>query len=361
MARNPAMSTISITDTDAAARWRPDTRALTTAATAALRAPSIFNTQPWRWHIHEGIADLRADRTRQLAVVDPTGAFLTLSCGVALHHALTTLAAGGHVAATERLGEPSDPDLLARVRVTSSGAPDGRAMRLCHAMLSRHTDRRPYVAGVVPEAALDDLRRAAEEQGAHLHVLHPGQVVLLSTAAGHAADAEIADPAYRVELARWTHRPRRTGDGVPASTAVPQVPRPVPVREFNLAGAGSADPGPGTDADARYAILFTDTDDPHAWLVAGEALSGILLTATAEGLAVAPMSDVVEVPAARAVLRQILSGIGHPMLALRIGRAAADPVAGTPRRPAQDAVHVDPVHVDPVHTDPVHTDPVHVE
>lgn len=333
------MSTISFTDTDAAARWRPDTRALTAAATAALGAPSIFNTQPWRWHIHDGVAELRADRTRQVPVVDPEGALLTLSCGVALHHALTTLAAAGQLASADRLCDPTDPDLLARVRIDSSGPPDGHAMRLCHAMLSRHTDRRPYGPGVVPDASLDALRRGAETHGAHLHVLRADQVPMLSAAATQAAEAELTDPAYRVELARWTHRSRHSHDGVPATTAVPAVPRPVPVREFDLAGTGSATPGSGTDADARYAILFTDADDPRAWLAAGEALSAILLTATADGLAAAPMSDVVEVPSARNRLRQLLSGIGYPMLALRIGRAAPGRIAArAPRRAPSDVV-----------------------
>jgi hypothetical protein len=333
------MSTISFTDTDPAIRWRPDTRALAAAAAAALRAPSIFNTQPWRWRIHDGVAELRADRSRQLPVVDPAGTLLTVSCGVALHHAVTTLAAAGHRAAVDRLCDATDPDLLARLRVGSGGTPDGHAMRLCHAMLRRHTDRRPYAPGAVPEAALDALRRAAEAHGAHLHLLRADQVVQLAAAAARAGDAELADPAYRAELARWTQRPESSHDGVPAATAVPAVPRPVPVREFNLGGTGSAPPGSGTDADARYAVLFTDADDAGAWLAAGEAVSAILLTAAADGYAVAPMSDVVEVPAARYLLRDLLSGIGHPMLALRIGRCAPGaPLASTPRRTAADVI-----------------------
>jgi hypothetical protein len=77
-----------------------------------------------------------------------------------------------------------------------------------------------------------------------------------------------------------------------------------------------------------------------ALLRAGEALSAVLLTASAHGLAAAPMTDVVEVPATRELLRQVLSGAGHPYAAVRIGIAmpAATAPPATPRRPASAAI-----------------------
>jgi nitroreductase len=371
------VTAIHLTDRDAATRARPRTRALTAAATAALRAPSVFNTQPWRWRIHDEVADLYADRERQLARVDPDGMLLTVSCGAALHHAATALEAAGHRAVVRRLPDPGNPDHLARISIKESGPPNAHAQRLSQAMLHRRTDRRPYADQPVPFEAVDTLVRAAEQQAAHLHLVPPGQVVALTVAACRAAEAELADPAYRTELSRWTSRPPRSGDGVPAGTAVPAVPRPVPVRDFLAGGAADRDPedagdrgtddaagrtadegsgtpvadtavpagprcggiGSGTDAGARYAILFTDVDSPAGWLAAGEALSAVLLTAVAQGLAVAPMSDVVEVPATRAALRDLLAGVGFPVLALRIGRPADDRrVPAAPRRPPEDVV-----------------------
>ena len=48
-----------------------------------------------------------------------------------------------------------------------------------------------------------------------------------------------------------------------------------------------------TQADrlASYAILWTEHDNPMAWLQAGEALSAVLLGATVAGRAVSPISD----------------------------------------------------------------------
>jgi uncharacterized protein YciI len=135
-----------------------------------------------------------------------------------------------------------------------------------------HTEWRPYASGPVPDALLDALRAAAEDHGAHLHLLRADEVVLLAATASVGSETD-------------------------------------------------------TDTDSRYAILFTDADDPFAWLAAGEALSAILLTAAAEMYAIAVMTDVVEVPATRDLDRQALSGNGHPVLALRIGRPAGDGTA----------------------------------
>jgi hypothetical protein len=83
--------------------------------------------------------------------------------------------------------------------------------------------------------------------------------------------------------------------------------------------------GEPVDRHAWYAILATDDDTPLSWLRAGEALSATLLTATMLRLATSPMSDVVEVPASRRMLRDLLGGVGYPMIALRVGVPADGP------------------------------------
>ena len=47
----------------------------------ALRAPSVHNTQPWRWRIDtaDGVVELYADRGRHLAATDPEGRDLLIS------------------------------------------------------------------------------------------------------------------------------------------------------------------------------------------------------------------------------------------------------------------------------------------
>ena len=61
---------------DAPAGERENIQLLTRAAEVAGKAPSILNTQPWRWVVRDGVARLYADRSRQLRALDPDGRLL---------------------------------------------------------------------------------------------------------------------------------------------------------------------------------------------------------------------------------------------------------------------------------------------
>ena len=134
---------------------RPPTRpsrpadALYAAAAAAGYAPSIHNTQPWRWRLTGDVLELYVDRSRFLEVTDPDARLATLSCGTALHHARTALAAQGWHGVTERLPDPADPDHVARMCIEGPVAIEPHTLRLAQMIRERHTDRRP-VTGAPP-------------------------------------------------------------------------------------------------------------------------------------------------------------------------------------------------------------------
>src|SRR3954469_25979696 len=100
------------------------TAVLADAAQASLLAPSVFNTQPWRWRIAGDTMELSADPERRLDVTDPEGRLLLLSCGTALHHARTALAGAGWSATVERISDEAHPQLLARIRLGAAGSLD---------------------------------------------------------------------------------------------------------------------------------------------------------------------------------------------------------------------------------------------
>ncbi len=313
-------------------------QALRAAAGAAGAAPSIFNTQPWRWQVGRSLT-LWADYERQLMVADPDGRLLMISCGVALHHARISLAASGHEVVVRRLPDPADPDLLATIEVAGAHQPTSRDCLLRDAITRRRTDRRAFGPEPVAESVAYGLVQAAEAEGAHLHLVRRDEVAQLAMAAAQAGALQLADPQYRKELIRWTHRPPWSGDGVPTTTAVKTSPRAVPVRDFAPFGGPAMEPGSQTDHGALYAVIFTDQDTPLDWLRCGEALSAALLNATAEGLGTAPMSDVTELTVTREQLRHLLADIGVPQLAVRVGHAPAGDPPAVPRRPLQEVVY----------------------
>lgn len=316
-----------------------DATALHRAAAAALAAPSVYNTQPWQWSVRDGALELFADRRRQLAAADPDGRMLTISCGTALHFALTALAAQGVRAEVASLPDVSEPELLARIRPKNRVAPTPEQVRHYQAIQVRSSDRRPFDDQPVSPADVDALRGVVESHGVHLHTVPAEDMVPLIVMASTAADVGFGDPALRKERATWTHRPVSSGDGVPTQTTVPDVPRRVRVRPF----ASDVDPqlpaGEGTDRGTLYAVYFTDGDDVAEWLRTGEALGATLLTAVELGLAASIMSDVVEIPQSRAALSRILSGVGHPQIMARFGHTDSTKAIPTaPRRQHDEAV-----------------------
>src|SRR3712207_1450385 len=89
--------------------------ALEAAVDRAVLAPSVHNTQPWTFVLGPDRVEVRADRSRQLPVLDPLGRELAQSVGAALFNLRVALSARGWDIAVDRLPRPDDPDLLAGV------------------------------------------------------------------------------------------------------------------------------------------------------------------------------------------------------------------------------------------------------
>src|ERR1700692_2788359 len=87
------------------------------AVALACRAPSVHNSQPWRW-VLEG-ADLRlfAATSRTVPFTDISGREAMMSCGAVLDHLRVAMAAAGWQAHIKRFPNPDNRDLLASVEL----------------------------------------------------------------------------------------------------------------------------------------------------------------------------------------------------------------------------------------------------
>src|SRR2546430_6883711 len=86
------------------------------AVEAAIRAPSLHNSQPWRFRLREGALEVLADPLRRLPAADPRGWAMRVACGAAVFNARLAFAMAGSPAQMRLRPDPAQPDLLARLR-----------------------------------------------------------------------------------------------------------------------------------------------------------------------------------------------------------------------------------------------------
>jgi nitroreductase len=309
------------------------------AVSFGVRAPSIHNTQPWRWVYRPGVLELYADWSRQLPALDPDGRSVLLSCGAALELARLGFAAAGWRTEVDRLPDPDRPDLLARIRPVARAAVDASVVERAQAAERRHTERRPFLIKPVPDDVVRAVLAAAVDTGTFAYAVRRADEQLdLAVVFSWADGVEMADPAYRAELAHWT-RPADAPDGVPAA-AVPHVsagaPRhtDVPVRDFEAGITGGLPLVDLIDERPVYLVLFSTADNRAARLRAGEAYARISVEAQRLGLASSAMTQAVDLPAVRERFRVLMDWPDHPQMVLRVGYPQPGPSpAPTGRRP----------------------------
>jgi hypothetical protein len=318
----------------------PDHETIHSVMSLATSAPSVHNSQPWRWRVGSRSLHLYADPDRHLAATDPDGRDLLLSCGASLHHGVLALAALGWQAKVHRFPNPGDPHHLAAVEVHRQ-RPNDLDIALAAAIPRRRTDRRHYSSWPVPAADIAVMGARAARAGVMLRQAE--SLPKLRHIVAQAVWQHATDHDYLAELTKWSGRYGSLA-GVPArSTPKSDPTAPLPARLFaGPALEETADVTPEDDA-AVVLALGTKDDSPIARLRAGEATSLVLLTATALGLASCPVTEPLEIPETRnAVQTDVFGDSGFPQMLLRIGWAPvnADPLPRTPRRPLEDVVEL---------------------
>lgn len=237
----------------------------------ACRAPSVHNSQPWRWRVDGTTILLHADFSRS-EHAEPRGRHLMISCGAALHHAQVAARALGWHADVERLPDPGRPDTLARLTLAPARRTASDEAALEH-LARRRTDPRRFTSWPVDAGRLAMLVGAGAAWG--------------------------ATPVVIDDL----------------------VPRARVGHLLGQAHLGQASNQPVVEGSDDLVVLTTPGDGVLDCLRAGEALSALWLTAVREELSVVPLSPVTATDAAREALRQALGvrATAVPQLLLRVG------------------------------------------
>jgi nitroreductase len=323
---------------------------------AATRAPSIHNTQPWRFTAAPDRLEVFLDRDRALPVLDPTARQQVISCGSAIEFAVVALAAAGFTTEVDLTTDDGDPDHLATVGIVGPHQATDEDRALAAAIQQRHTVRAAFEPRAVPTELVDRLQREAASFGTWVKpITRSEEEVATVFLISRAEEMEQNDPAYRAELERWMRTDPGADDGVPVDAVPSGDPRARPsnwlIRDFVVGQRdqraflepGDPDAPPPEVERPTVVLLGTDGDDRYAWLQSGRGLGRVLLVATASGITASPLTQALDWPATRTRLQSRLSLVGHPQMLLRMGYPP-EPATGTVsgRRPVSEVLRFQP-------------------
>lgn len=300
-----------------------DTAVLHKAVLLACRAPSVHNSQPWRWVAEGEVLRLFVDRYRTVPGTDDCGREAIMSCGAVLDHLRVAMLAAGWDSAIERFPDKNNPDNLASITFMPVDQVTERQRERAEAILHRRTDRLPL--GEPTGWALFEpaLHAAIDEDLVTLRVLPDEARAQLVEAAQLVETVRHDDWLYHLELDWWTS-PFVENEGIPPSALASGTEqfRVDLGREFPVRSHGDRRPEVKVDW-SKILVLSTSRDNRPDWLRCGEALSTVLLECTAAGIATCALTHLIEVDEARDIVRKLTGALGYPQALVRAGIAPA--------------------------------------
>ncbi len=310
---------------------------------AAARAPSVQNSQPWRFKVTESAVELSCDARRRL-LADPDGREMLISCGAALYGLRLAVRSLGYLPVVDVLPRPGSARLLARVTLGEAAPVTAAEDEMLKALPHRHTHRAGFAPGPLPAGLLAELQLDAIAEQARLDIVGQGQAYQqLADIVSAAARNLDLDPWTRAEMRHWSGSvagPAREGIPPQAFPASPtdqpgRQPGRLRQRDFDLGrglGLLTAD-GPGP---AVTAVLLTTGDGPREWLCAGQALHRLLLRAATRSVFASLYTQPLEHELTRTLIQDRLALPGAPQMLLQLG--VAHTTQATPRRPPEDVI-----------------------
>lgn len=322
-----------------------DTKIVRDAVQLACRAPSLHNSQPWRWVLDDDGLQLYADPERVVRATDNSGREALMACGAVLDHLRVAMAAAGYVANIDRFPNPNNPLHVASIDFTPMKyVTDGHRQR-ADAILRRRTDRLPFAAPPDWDSIEARLRDTVDAEFVRFDVIPDHLRSQLVEASQLTESLRLYDSSYHAELEWWTAS-FEVFEGIPHSSLISaaesdrvDVGRTFPVTHHR-------ERRPEVDQDhAKVAVLSTYDDTRQSVLRCGEMLSGVLLDATMAGLATCTLTHITELAASREIVASLIDHGSQqitPQVLIRVGRAPSieDVPPPTPRRPVDDVFEV---------------------
>jgi hypothetical protein len=311
----------------------------------AVLAPSSHNTQPWRFEVNPPEVRLRADESRWLRVADADQREFYLSVGCALEHLLIAATHFGYGFDLTYRGEDAGGGAMGPTAATvtlrsNERSDEPRRSALFGAITRRRTSHEMFELTPIPRDAQEELRADAADDALTLHLTGDEATQDRLTELVLEADAmQFADPKWRAELARWI------GQGAFGTSWLTSKVGAIAVKYLDMGRRigredsrrlisapliGVIGAGERRDDDERTRRIMR--------LRVGQSYARLSLRATKLGIAVQPVSQVLQIPRVRAATRALFpESLGEPQHLFRLGYATKGE-GHSPRRPVEEVL-----------------------
>lgn len=308
---------------------------------AARWAPSLYNTQPWRFKPMADGWEVRWDAAAELPVADPHRVALMMNLGSVLEYLA--------VAATEHGLEiqfvPPDlrgtqPNLGFVAGMVHFIPRPGEPNPLLPYLRTRQTSRKPYRSSPLPPGVLDELQAAAASAGCWLfHTTDRGAIASIAQEAARGTLEQFSEPRRYAEFHRWL-RPASSTDGLdvpsldlagPWGGIWQMVLQPQQVMRFKVAQRALASQQRSLVRSApAVCMLATNAREWKGWIQTGRALSRVWLHAARHGLVTHPVPAALHTPEGRELVNERLGVEGDLQVSclFRLGESAPAPRSG---------------------------------
>ncbi|MFN2373035.1 MAG: nitroreductase family protein [Cyclonatronaceae bacterium] len=359
---------------------------LTSLVQSATFAPSLLNTQPWKFRISEkeSLITVLPDPDRRLDWLDPDKRYLFISLGCAVENLIIAADHAGFQSSVQYRHYPDEKLTTASVQIkTGTGkqpvqkppvqnnaaqnqtfqtqpaqnqpvqnqpvqnhAAQNPTSDLYDFIPLRRTNRKMYNKKPVPSEIIDRLNSIGKE---------PGQNITIYSGTTRASEIGrlvmkadfmlLGSHEQKIETLKWTRFNRKEeekhGDGISyRNTGGMNVPKWIGrswMYLFNNGDSEARHDAKKLKSSSALVLFSSEQDNETSWFQTGRVLQRFLLHATAEGLQHAYINSPCEVRQVREELKRYLHlSTYRPQILLRIGYAKE--AAPSVRRPVQDVI-----------------------
>ena len=302
-------------------------------------APSVHNTQPWKFQTDETTISLLPAPERFLDNGDPTKRELWISLGVCLETILQAANGLGLTATIKSVQTNSLNSPVAVIEVSLNGAAD---QTILTAITNRHSYRGKMRPLNLPDTFAAECQRTIADIGGVSALLaeDPKDIQQIADYTNKGMRLALSSPAFRRELAELIHpnwSKSRTGmhGFVLNKGMLGSVWEKISMKHgLSLKAKAYADKQKVLESSALL-FVAANGDVPHFWLNAGRAYMRLALLITRYGFAHSTIAAPIEAASFHEDIEKILSTTGRIQTMMRIGSPVKTPVRSSTR------LHVD--------------------